>query len=125
MNITNRFDRPASLLSSDTGHPLNAALQIVGDGPEHPEFDSAWAALALSDHAEIRRAMRLAMEETFGPYPPPTGYSDEGEPYWETAVMSRYLGIPVEQLDATALELREQWGPLVGVMESEQLHRVH
>ncbi len=104
---------------------LNDALQIVGDGPTHPDFDSAWECLALSKQTEIRLAMRLALEETFGPYPLPTGYDDAGEPYWETAVMSAYLGIPVAQIDATARELQERWGPEIGVTETEKLHRVH
>ncbi|MBF0584140.1 MAG: hypothetical protein HQL80_07895 [Magnetococcales bacterium] len=104
---------------------LSDALQIVGDGPTHPEFDAAWACLALSDHQEIRAAMRLALEETFGPYPPPTGYSDSGEPYWETAIMAKYLDIPLDQIDTTVLELREKWGEAVGVVETEKLHRVH
>ncbi|MEO5364389.1 MAG: hypothetical protein H7838_12290 [Magnetococcus sp. DMHC-8] len=104
---------------------LNDALQIVEDGPAHPDFESAWECLALSKHGAVRLAMRLALEATFGPYPPPTGYSDDGEPYWETAIMSKYLGIPVEQIDATALELQEKWGPAVGVLETEKLHRVH
>lgn len=104
---------------------LSRALHVVSDGPEHPDFESAWACLALSNHSEIRQAMRLALEETFGPYPPPTGYSTEGEPFWETAVMSKYLNIPIDQVDATAMELREKWGPSVGVVETEELHRVH
>ena len=110
---------------SDTTQQLNDALHIVGDGPSHPDFGAAWEYLAISNHSEIRKAMRLALEETFGPYPPPTGYSDAGEPYWETSIMSKYLGIPVEQIEKTALELQEKWGPEVGVMETEQLHRVH
>ncbi|MEO5339071.1 MAG: hypothetical protein H7837_00940 [Magnetococcus sp. MYC-9] len=104
---------------------LDEALQIVGDGPSHPDFDAAWECLALSNHAEIRQAMRLALEATFGPYPTPTGYSDDGEPYWETTVMARYLGIPVEQINATAMELQEKWGAEIGVLDSDQLHRVH
>lgn len=104
---------------------LSSALHIVSDGPEHPDFDAAWEYLALSNHSEIRQAMRLALEETFGPYPPPTGYSTEGEPYWETAIMSKYLDIPIDQVDATAMELKEKWGSAVGVVETEKLHRVH
>ena len=104
---------------------LHEALKIVEDGPSHPDFDSAWECLAVTDHVAIRTAMRLAMEETFGPYPPPTGYSDAGEPFWATAIMSKYLGIPVEQIEATALELQDKWGSQVGIMETDKLHRVH
>ena len=104
---------------------INHALCIIDEGPEHPEFDSAWEYLAVSNHPKVRSAMRLAMEETFGPYPLPTGYNDAGEPYWETSVMSRYLGIPVEDLEETATELQEKWGPYVGVLDSRELHRVH
>ncbi|MBF0184478.1 MAG: hypothetical protein HQM06_08820 [Magnetococcales bacterium] len=105
--------------------PLQEALQIVEDGPQHPDYDAAWETLALSKQSDIRQAMRLALEETFGPYPTPTGYSDEGEPFWSIEIMSRYLGIPVEQMHATALEMQEKWGPDVGVMETSKLHRVH
>lgn len=104
---------------------LDDALHIVGDGPTHPDFAAAWECLAISNHHEIRKAMRLALEETFGPYPPPTGYSDSGEPYWETSIMSKYLGIPVDQINKTAMDLQDKWGPEVGVMRTEQLHRVH
>ncbi|MBF0096324.1 MAG: hypothetical protein HQM04_12780 [Magnetococcales bacterium] len=105
--------------------PLQTALQIVEDGPQHPDFDAAWETLALSKHSDIRLAMRMAMEETFGPYPTPTGYSDEGEPFWSIEVMSRYLGIPVEQIHATALEMQEKLGADAGVTETSKLHRVH
>ncbi|MBF0461181.1 MAG: hypothetical protein HQL87_07280 [Magnetococcales bacterium] len=112
-------------MQSHMTQQLNTALQIVGDGPEHPDFDTAWECLALSKHAAIRAAMRQALEETFGPYPPPTGYSDAGEPFWETTVMARYLGIPVDQINETALEMQEKWGADVGVLETEKLHRIH
>lgn len=112
------------MITSDT-HQINQALHIVEEGPEHPEFDAAWECLALSKHAEIREVMRLAMEETFGPYPVAAGYSDAGEPYWETAVMSEYLGIPLEDLEDTVMGLQEKWGADVGVRDSRELHRVH
>ena len=112
-------------MQSRVTEQLNNALQIVGDGPAHPDFDTAWECLALSRHTEVRAAMRQALEETFGPYPPPTGYSDEGEPYWETTIMSQYLGIPLEQINETALDLQDKWGADVGVMETEKLHRIH
>lgn len=112
-------------MTPDTAQQIDHALRIIEDGPAHPEFGHAWEYLAISDHSQIRAAMRLAMEETFGPYPPPTGYSDAGEPFWRASIMSKYLGIPVEELEETIEELQEKWGADVGVMETSKLHRVH
>ena len=112
-------------MTLDMTQRINDALRIVEDGPTHPEFDAAWEYLAISNHSEIRMAMRHAMEETFGPYPTPTGYSDSGEPYWDAGVMSEYLGIPVEQIEETASELQEKWGAEAGVLDVEKLHRIH
>lgn len=112
-------------MTSNVTHEINHALQIVEDGPAHPEFNTAWEYLAISNHVKIRAVMRIAMEETFGPYPPPTGCSDAGEPYWETSIMSQYLGIPIAHLEETVIELQEKWGPDAGVLDSSSLHRVH
>lgn len=116
---------PDIMPSPNETQQINEALQIVENGPTHPEYDTAWEYLAISNHCEIRRAMRLAMEETFGPYPSPTGYSDAGEPYWEVEIMSKYLGIPVDQIEDTVMELQEKWGADAGVLDSRKLHRIH
>lgn len=104
---------------------LNSALSIVETGPSHPEFDGAWEYLAVSSDPAIRQAMRQAMEETFGPYPTPTGYSDDGDAHWDISILSKYLGIPVDKIEETALELQEKWGTNSGIMESEHLNLVH
>lgn len=112
-------------MTPDTTYDLNHALKVVENGPAHPEFDTAWEYLAMSNHATIREAMRLAMEETFGPYPLPTGYNHAGEPYWDVGVMSQYLGIPQDQLEDTVSDIQEKWGPQAGILETSALNRVH
>ncbi len=112
-------------MTLDVTQQINDALQIVEDGPTNPAFDAAWEYLAITNHSEVRAVMRLAMEETFGPYPPPSGCNDTGEPYWEIGVMSEYLGIPMDQIEQTATELQEKWGTCAGVMDVEKLHRIH
>ncbi|MBF0357921.1 MAG: hypothetical protein HQL70_04885 [Magnetococcales bacterium] len=110
---------------SDTDDVLQDALCIVEAGPEHPEYDMAWEYLALCQNPSIRKAMRVAMEQTFGPYPAPTGYTDEGEPHWSLAVMSKYLDIPEDELTAQSMEIQERWGEEAGIVRTEDLNKVH
>lgn len=104
---------------------LDQALSIVETGPQHPAFDDAWEYLAMSKDANVRQAMRMAMEEIFGPHPPPTGYDDEGEPYWRTGIIANYLDIPEEQILDCAMEMKEKWGYAAGVASTSDLHLIH
>ncbi|MBF0417134.1 MAG: hypothetical protein HQL86_02670 [Magnetococcales bacterium] len=104
---------------------INQALAIVEAGPEHPAFDDAWEYLAMSKEPQVRQAMRQAMEEIFGPHPPPTGYDDLGEPYWRTTVIAEYLNIPEDEIIETAYEMKEKWGYSAGVAQTRDLHAVH
>lgn len=110
---------------SEADHTLQVALGIVEAGPDHPEYEEAWEFLALCKHPAIQQAMRAAMEEAFGPYPPPTGYTDEGEPHWSLAVMSEYLKISEEELTDQSLEIQQRWGARAGVLRTDQLNKVH
>ncbi|MBF0455219.1 MAG: hypothetical protein HQL72_10445 [Magnetococcales bacterium] len=109
----------------ETENTIQDALGIVEAGPEHPEYDLAWEYLALCENPSIRHAMRTAMEQTFGPYPPPTGYTDDGEPHWSLAIMSSYLNIPEEELTTQSLEIQERWGEKAGIVRTEELNKVH
>ncbi|MEO5377220.1 MAG: hypothetical protein H7832_05485 [Magnetococcus sp. DMHC-6] len=59
------------------------------------------------------------------PPPTPTGYDDDGEPYWRIDIMAKHLGIPEEELQDTALEVYDRWGEHAGVMETSLLNRIH
>ncbi|MBF0382013.1 MAG: hypothetical protein HQL69_13400 [Magnetococcales bacterium] len=109
----------------DVDDGLQDALGIVEAGPDHPEYDQAWEYLALCKNPSIRKAMRSAMEQTFGPYPAPTGYTDDGEPHWSLAVMSKYLDIPEDELTSQSLEIQERWGEKAGIVRTEDLNKVH
>ncbi|MBF0447376.1 MAG: hypothetical protein HQL67_04160 [Magnetococcales bacterium] len=109
----------------DAENTIQDALGIVEAGPEHPDYDQAWEYLALCENPSIRDAMRTAMEQTYGPYPLPTGYTDSGEPHWSLSVMSEYLNIPEEELTAQSLEIQERWGEKAGVVRTEDLNKVH
>ncbi len=111
--------------NDDGEEVLHDALSIVEAGPEHPEYDQAWEYLALCKNPSVRKAMRTAMEQTFGPYPSPTGYTNEGEPHWSLAVMSKYLGIPEEELTAQSMEIQDRWGEAAGIVRTEDLNKVH
>ncbi|MBF0368244.1 MAG: hypothetical protein HQL52_02205 [Magnetococcales bacterium] len=104
---------------------IEEVLRVIEDGPDHPGYDDAWEFLAKSRNPVVRKAMRMALEEIYGSPPPPTGYDDEGEPYWRTAVMAEHLGVDEEELTDNAMELREKWGDASGVMETKKLNRVH
>ncbi|MBF0427823.1 MAG: hypothetical protein HQL94_02775 [Magnetococcales bacterium] len=104
---------------------IDQALSIVEVGPEHPAFDDAWEYLAMSKEPAVREAMRMALEEIFGPHPLPTEYNDDGEPYWRTSIIAAYLNIPEEEIIETALEMQEKWGYSAGVASSHDLHSVH
>mgnify|MGYP003573376688 CR=1 FL=1 len=109
----------------DAENTIQNALSIVEVGPDHPEYDEAWEYLALCENPSIRKAMRTAMEQTFGPYPPPTGYTDNGEPHWSLSVMSKYLDIPEDELTSQSIEIQERWGDKAGIVRTEELHKVH
>ena len=111
--------------TNDGENILHDALCIVEAGPEHPEYDQAWEYLAICKNPSVRKAMRTAMEQTFGPYPDPTGYTNEGEPHWSLSVMSKYLDIPEEELTDQSLEIQERWGTAAGIVKTEDLHKVH
>ena len=113
------------IVVDDTQDGLHDALGIVEAGPEHPKYDQAWEYLALCKNPSIRQAMRTAMEQAFGPYPAPTGYTDDGEPHWSLAVMSKYLDIPEDQLTSQSLEIQERWGEEAGIVRTEDLNKVH
>ncbi|MBF0128056.1 MAG: hypothetical protein HQM02_12715 [Magnetococcales bacterium] len=104
---------------------IDQALSIVEVGPGHPAFDDAWEYLAMSKEPSVRMAMRMAMEETFGPHPPPTGYDDTGEPFWRTSIIAAYLNMPEESIIDTAMEMQEKWGEMAGVASTRDLHPVH
>lgn len=104
---------------------IDQAISIVEAGPQHPAFDDAWEYLALSREPSVRLAMRLAVEEIFGPHPPPTGYDDSGEPFWRTGIIAEYLNMPEEQIIDTAMEMKDKWGDSSGVAATSDLHRVH
>ena len=104
---------------------LHDALCIVDSGPEHPEYEQAWEYLAICETPSIRKAMRTAMEQTFGPYPAPTGYTDAGEPHWSLSVMSKYLDISEEELTSQSHEIQERWGEKAGIVRTEDLNKVH
>jgi hypothetical protein len=104
---------------------INQALEVLETGPGHPGYDDAWELLALCNDPDVQRAMRQAMEETFGPYPQPTGYLDSGEPHWCLSVMAKYLGIPEEELEQTVEEIQEKWGDVAGVVDTSELHKLH
>ena len=112
-------------MTPESNRDINNALRIVETGPDHPGFKDAWECLALCQNPSIRHAMRLAMEETFGPYPPPDRYTDDGEPHWNVTVMAQYLGIQVEKILESIDVLHTKWGDKIGVGESSQLHRIH
>ena len=109
----------------DAENIIQDALGIVEVGPDHPEYDQAWEYLALCENPSIRKAMRDAMEKTFGPYPDPTGYTDDGEPHWSLSVMSEYLNIPEDELTEQSIEIQERWGEKAGVVRTEDLNKVH
>jgi hypothetical protein len=111
--------------ASQTKETIQDALGIVESGPKHPEYEQAWEYLAICENPSIKKAMRSAMEQTFGPYPPPTGYTDGGEPHWSLAVMSKYLNIPEEELTTQSLEIQERWGERGGIVRTEDLNVVH
>ncbi|MBF0295046.1 MAG: hypothetical protein HQL96_07630 [Magnetococcales bacterium] len=104
---------------------INQALSIVEAGPRHPAFDDAWEYLAMSKEPAVRLAMRTAMEEIFGPHPQPTGYAEDGDPYWRTSLIAAYLDMPEEEIIATALEMQEKWGEMAGVADTADLHPIH
>ncbi|MBF8271437.1 MAG: hypothetical protein HW380_542 [Magnetococcales bacterium] len=104
---------------------IETALTILEKGPRHPAFDDAWEYLAMSPNPQIRHAMRLAVEETFGPYPQPLGYSENQEPFWDLEEMSRYLGVRSEELLETAQEIEEKWGEKSAMRDSAELHLLH
>ena len=104
---------------------IDTALNIVGKGPQHPSFDDAWEFLAMCPDPRIRHAMRLAVEETFGPYPQPLGYSEHQEPFWDLEEMSRYLGVSREELLESAQEIEEKWGEKTVMRDSTELHLLH
>ncbi|MEO5331216.1 MAG: hypothetical protein H7839_04270 [Magnetococcus sp. YQC-5] len=104
---------------------IDQALSIVEIGPQHPGFDDAWEYLAMSKEPVVRHAMRMAMEELFGPHPTPTGYDDAGEPYWRTSIIAKYLNIPEDQIIDCAMEMKDKWGYDAGVASTRDLHPVH
>lgn len=112
-------------LSSPHSTWIDQALTILEVGPQHPAFDDAWEYLAMSKEPMVRTAMRTAMEEIFGPHPPPTGYSDDGEPFWRTSIIADYLNMPEESIIDTAMEMKEKWGDMAGVASTRELHPVH
>ena len=109
----------------DVEHGILDALGIVESGPDHPDYDQAWEYLALCKNPSIRQAMRTAMEQTFGPYPPPTGYTDDCEPHWSLSVMSKYLNIPEEELTEQSMDIQDRWGERAGIVRTEDLNKVH
>lgn len=104
---------------------IDVALNILGEGPQHPAFDDAWESLAMCPDPQIQHAMRMAVEETFGPYPQPIGYTDAQEPFWDVDEMSRYLGIDKEELLDTAREIEDKWGAKTAMRDSSELHLLH
>ncbi len=104
---------------------LNQALSIVEVGPNHPAYDDAWEYLAMSSDPSVRQAMRMAMEEVFGPHPPPTGYNDQGEPFWRTGIIAEFLNVPEDEIIDCAMEMKDKWGYAAGVADTSELHQVH
>lgn len=104
---------------------IDTALHILGKGPAHPAFDNAWEYLAMSKDPHIQHAMRLAVEETFGPYPLPLGYAENQEPFWDIDDMSRYLGVSKDELLENAQEIEEKWGSKTAMRDSSELHLLH
>ncbi|MEO5366293.1 MAG: hypothetical protein H7831_08035 [Magnetococcus sp. WYHC-3] len=101
------------------------ALAILETGMDHPDYDVAMATLARSSNPDIRDMLRQGLEEVFGPMPTPTGYDESGQPFWTTAVMSAYLGIPEDEIEADALQMLNEFGDDSGVRETSRLKSFH
>ncbi|MBF0414267.1 MAG: hypothetical protein HQL78_06240 [Magnetococcales bacterium] len=112
------------MLQNQSAH-LEVALDILGKGPHHPSFDDAWEYLAMCPDPTIQLAMRQAVEEAFGPYPKPIGYSDDQEPFWDVDEIARYLGIAAEELIETARDVEEKWTGRTVMKDSSELHLLH
>ncbi|MGN7611046.1 hypothetical protein ACQZV8_03065 [Magnetococcales bacterium HHB-1] len=98
------------------------AAQIMAIGPEHPDYEQAWTTMAKSNDPAIKHALREALEHLCGPMPKPTGYSEEGEPYWQTDVIADYLNIEESFVQDVAEEVLEEWEDTSGVKPVRELH---
>ncbi|MBF0620818.1 MAG: hypothetical protein HQL54_02710 [Magnetococcales bacterium] len=105
-------------------YSIHNAMSVMEAGPEHPDYDTAWEVLARSQNPLIQEAFRLAIEEVFGPLPTPTGYNDDGQPFWLTTVIASHLGMSVDEVDEVAEEAVDRWGDQAGVMDSAELNRI-
>ncbi|MEO5377221.1 MAG: hypothetical protein H7832_05490 [Magnetococcus sp. DMHC-6] len=65
------INRSSRVAQNELGLEMEEALLVLEAGPTNPAFDLAWEAVALSKDPIVRRAIRLTMEEFFGPPPDP------------------------------------------------------
>ncbi|MBF0187782.1 MAG: hypothetical protein HQL50_07640 [Magnetococcales bacterium] len=103
---------------------LGQALDVLEAGPYSPGYNEAWGRVAQSKDPIIQSALRETLEETYGPLPAPTGYSDDGEPYWDTDIMARYLRIDESYVEELAEETLDRWGDDAGVKHVSSLHKI-